>query len=133
MHSSRMRTVSSATHTPLPHISPPCTPPCHARPPLWTEFLTRACENITFLQLLLRTVKLVNKNKCCPLFLFFEISHYQSPFPDGEKSPLFINRKSLNNRKYEKSLLSMQICQKCEPFRRQISTGYFTHFQCNEE
>ena len=28
-----------------------CTPP-----PLWTEFLTHACENITFPQLLLRTV-----------------------------------------------------------------------------
>ena len=24
---------------------------------VWTEFLTHACENITFLQLLLRTVK----------------------------------------------------------------------------
>ena len=30
-----------------------CTPP-----PLWTEFLTHACENITFPQLLLRTVKI---------------------------------------------------------------------------
>ena len=26
--------------------------------PLWTEFLTHACENITFPQLLLRTVKI---------------------------------------------------------------------------
>ena len=25
-------------------------------PPLWTEFLTHACENITFLQVLLRMV-----------------------------------------------------------------------------
>ena len=36
-----------------------CTPPF----PLWTKFLTHACENITFLQLRLRTVKI--------LFLFF--------------------------------------------------------------
>ena len=37
-----------------------CTPPF----PLWTKFLTHACENITFLQLRLRTVKIF-------LFLFF--------------------------------------------------------------
>ena len=30
--------------------------------PLWTEFLTHACENITFPQLRLRTVKIVLKN-----------------------------------------------------------------------
>ena len=29
---------------------------------LWTEFLTHACENITFLQLRLRTVKTVTVN-----------------------------------------------------------------------
>ena len=37
-----------------------CTPPGpRGRHPLpmWTEFLTHACENITFPQLLLRTVK----------------------------------------------------------------------------
>ena len=36
--------------------------PVHAgiHPPLWTEFLTHACENITFPQLLLRTVKILN-------------------------------------------------------------------------
>ena len=28
----------------------------HTPPPLWTEFLTHACENITFPQLHLRTV-----------------------------------------------------------------------------
>ena len=28
--------------------------------PLWTEFLTHTCENITFPQLLLRTVKIVS-------------------------------------------------------------------------
>ena len=29
-----------------------------SRPPLWTEFLTHACENITFPQLRYRTVKM---------------------------------------------------------------------------
>ena len=45
------------------HVLPPVMhAPCHARspathaPPLWTEFLTHACENITFPHLLLRTV-----------------------------------------------------------------------------
>ena len=72
-----------AMHAPLPcthplPCTPPCyacplamhTPPCHAVPPLpcmpplphtpppilWTEYLTHVCENITFPQLLLRTV-----------------------------------------------------------------------------
>ena len=85
MHSSRMRTVRCsgrlscharpppATHAPLRHTRPsvPHTPPlprtpllrhaclplCHACPLLCTEFLTHTCENITFPQLLLRTVK----------------------------------------------------------------------------
>ena len=35
------------------------TPP----PPLWTEFLTRACESITFPQLLLRTVKIMKDSE----------------------------------------------------------------------
>ena len=35
------------------------TPP---PPPLWTEFLTQACENITFPQLLLRTLVTVGNN-----------------------------------------------------------------------
>ena len=56
-------------HTPLPHTHPchtclplathaplPRMPPCHTPHPMWTEFLTHACENITFPQLLLRTV-----------------------------------------------------------------------------
>ena len=30
----------------------------HACPPPWTEFMTHACENITFQQLLLRVVKI---------------------------------------------------------------------------
>ena len=74
-----------AKHAPCHACPPPCTPPCHTCPhhawppchacfplpcmppshhacppamhaPLWTEFLTHACENITFPQLLLRTV-----------------------------------------------------------------------------
>ena len=45
-----MRT--SAMHTPC-HACPPAT---HAPSRLWTEFLTHACENITFPQLLLRAV-----------------------------------------------------------------------------
>ena len=61
-----------AMHTPLPHIPPAthvtclpcmaprnthplsCMPPCHARP---TCGQTETCENITFPQLLFRTVK----------------------------------------------------------------------------
>ena len=54
--------------TPACHACPlPCTPACHACPHHAhlsamhaTEFLTRACENITFLQLLLRTVLIPN-------------------------------------------------------------------------
>ena len=50
-----------ATHTPIPH---PCMTPLPHMPPslLWTEFLTHACENITFPQLLLRAVKINNKS-----------------------------------------------------------------------
>ena len=51
-----------ATHTPPPscmppatHTSLPCMPP-YTTHPLWTEFLTHACGNITFPQLLLWTV-----------------------------------------------------------------------------
>ena len=85
MHSSKMGTVHCsghlschkrmppppATHAPC-HACPPalhtplpCMPPCHTcplpcmlppPPPQWTEFLTHACENITFPQLLLQTV-----------------------------------------------------------------------------
>ena len=36
--------------------------PTYAPPPLWTEFLTHACENITFPQLLLRAVKMLVVN-----------------------------------------------------------------------
>ena len=60
-----------AMHAPLPHTPTlPCMPPTlthtwplhytyaalHHACPLWTDFLTHACENITFPQLLLRTV-----------------------------------------------------------------------------
>ena len=75
------------THA-LHHASPPLPckpPPCHACPPLpcmpstmhtlchtcfplWTEFLTHTCENITFLQLHLRTVKkMAAKGDCIDL------------------------------------------------------------------
>ena len=74
--------TSPAMHTPVMHAPchayPPATyAPCHTHPhppsmhdppathaprPLWTEFLTHACENITFPQLLLRTVKINNKS-----------------------------------------------------------------------
>ena len=44
----------------------------YTSPTLWTEFLTHACENITFPQLLLRTVKRVyeqgRKHKWCNLW-----------------------------------------------------------------
>ena len=59
--------ISSATHARSPrhalptprHTCPlPCKIPRHTRPPPppWTEFLTHACENMTFPHLLLRTV-----------------------------------------------------------------------------
>ena len=51
-------------HTPLPHMPPspcipllPCTPLCHTWPPL--DRMTDACENITFPQLLLRSVIII--------------------------------------------------------------------------
>ena len=51
-----------AMHTSLPHMppcnaSPPTHAPYHAYLPLWTELPTHTRENITFQQLLLRTVK----------------------------------------------------------------------------
>ena len=56
--------VFPATHAPClahpHHVRSPnhaCPSTTHA-PPLWTEFLTHACENITFPQLLLLTVKM---------------------------------------------------------------------------
>ena len=70
MHSSRMRTVrcsgrlSCHTCTPSPCMPPYTThaPLCHACPPLPhthpMDRMTDACENITFPQLLLRTVKI---------------------------------------------------------------------------
>ena len=80
MHSSRMRTVRCSGSL-LPRTPPatrplPCMPPTmqpppathaplhHARPP-WTEFVTHACENITFPQLLLRTVKISLSTDYC--------------------------------------------------------------------
>ena len=84
MHSSRIRTVCCSAHLhgrgclPLvktpPHRKTPTwgdIPPGQTPPPqcmlgytrLWTEFLTETCENITFLQLRLRTVKTLRVNK----------------------------------------------------------------------
>ena len=49
------------THAPSPIMHAPTHPPQTCPPatmqPTWTEFLKDACENITFPQLLLRTVK----------------------------------------------------------------------------
>ena len=75
MHSSRMRTVHCNGHLgvgclpggclPRGCLPGECIPACNgADTPLlqpWTEFLTHACENITFPQLLLQTVKIT----CC--------------------------------------------------------------------
>ena len=80
MHSSRMRTTRisghlSSTHAPAMHVMhaplnytcPLCLTCPHfaTQPrllyrslPLWTERMTDACENITFPQLLLRTLKI---------------------------------------------------------------------------
>ena len=41
-------------HTPTMHAPTAMHTPC---PPLWTEGMTRACENITFSQIRLRVVK----------------------------------------------------------------------------
>ena len=73
MHSSRMRTARSLTTSCsirwcLPgergeracpegrHVCPGGGHACHACPPPWKEFLTHACEDITFPELLLRSV-----------------------------------------------------------------------------
>ena len=39
------------------HVTSDCPKDCWDTPPLWTEFLTHACENITFSQVLLHAVK----------------------------------------------------------------------------
>ena len=66
-----------ATYAPLPCIPPchTCPPPPHMPPlpcsPPWTEFLTHACENITFPQLLLWTViKIVDIERQEPYYLY---------------------------------------------------------------
>ena len=57
-----------AMHTPPPHMSLlPSMPP-----PPWTEFLTHACENITFPQLLLRMV----------IMFFIQMGHQLPKFKD---------------------------------------------------
>ena len=59
-------------------------------PPLWTEFLTHACENITFPQLRLRTVMTLHKTlhqkanivhygKTRICYLKFVILHFRNP------------------------------------------------------
>ena len=57
--------------------------------PLWTEFLTYACENVTFLQLCLRTVKI--KEQRISLWWLIE-SHLTF---------------------YEPSIISRRICKRC--------------------
>ena len=76
MHSSRMRTVdcSGRRGGAAAGVSAQMGGVCPGRPP-WTEFLTHACENITFPQLLLRTVKISlmfhgNRNYSEPIRLF---------------------------------------------------------------
>ena len=61
MHSSRMRTThfsgclcGGGVSAPFPIASWDLPPPL-----LWTEGMARACENITFPQLLLRPVKII--------------------------------------------------------------------------
>ena len=60
-HATPYHACPPATHTPcqicpLPCTTPPCHAPCHAQPPPPVDRMTDACENITFPQLLLRTV-----------------------------------------------------------------------------
>ena len=101
MHSSRMRTVRCSgrlschahphachpTHMPSHHACPPLP----RMPLLWTEFLTHACENITFPQLLLRTVKKLlsfvpmnckvwSQFGCCNSKLFSSLNFKLIPF-----------------------------------------------------
>ena len=52
-------THAPTTHTPLPHMPPAMYALLPCMPPPCTELLTQACENITFPQLLLRTVMTV--------------------------------------------------------------------------
>ena len=54
MHSSRMRTVSPATHNPPPPPTYAPVPAMHLSPP--ADRLTDTCENIIFPQLVLRMV-----------------------------------------------------------------------------
>ena len=59
--------MSPTTHAPLPCMLPPLlcvSPHMPLTPLLWTEFLTHACENTTFPQLLLQTV---TPHKSAPL------------------------------------------------------------------
>ena len=69
-----------AMHAPLQCPSLPHTPPAIHAPtmytPLWTEFLTHACENITFPQLLLWTVitlKLMSILYQLPIHLYTQL------------------------------------------------------------
>ena len=50
-------------HPPGPRGRHPLRPSGRHPPTLWTEFLAHACENITFPQLLLRTVNILCKSK----------------------------------------------------------------------
>ena len=91
MHSSRMHTVRCSGHLSC-HAHPlPCTPPR-------TEFLTHACENIIFLQPLLRAVIINFIPSCChsiPEITPISTSKIQPPF--GKQQSL--TRKILRSQK----------------------------------
>ena len=54
----RWQTPPACRTPPRMQTPPGCRPPRQTPPPLWTEGMTHACENITFLQLLLRAVNM---------------------------------------------------------------------------
>ena len=59
-HAYPLPCMPTTMHTPLCHAHPNFATHApfamHPHPPLWTEGMTHVCENITFPQLLLRTV-----------------------------------------------------------------------------
>ena len=76
----------SAMHAPATH--PPAPLP-HTAPP-WTEFLTHACENIIFPQLLLRTVKRLNL-----ILQIYLLSHLFYGRSKSVENPGFPRRRAL--------------------------------------
>ena len=111
-----------ATHTPTTHTPLPCMPP-----PLWTEFLTHACENITFPQLLLRTIKSVQPTcmivDILPVFLAVQPDHHQgNPHLLLECTQLKWNSKTL---RHKFQLNSKNFSSKCLKIFVPVHLNYY--------